>query len=381
MNSPVPRNIILLLVAIFLFNLDFASPLLISPASSLSHLLPRGNITDDGSLSDPLVTVTPVAFDIRLPWWTDVPGTAISLLIAAVTVSGGWVRPSKGDVPLTKASLAWNGFTTVLLFFQSLSGLIHLLLSFRSSDRYSLHQVWDQALLEHPKTLLVAGWINITLSLLAFVLFSLPIIGSAPLFHASSPFCTWVLNDGTGFQTTSHVTASSDAVCGVLNWLNQSSVSPTSTISQTQIRCANADALRLGYTGAYNTLTTIGDYAHLAQSPWLGWAFAVIVAVLLILTARMQWRRNLYRPVPFREDETEDRTERWTSKVMMALFILSLAISLAVLIAQHDYQAVGFSGSLVVCPDVSNSTSYTNLGNTTLEKEKRALGRVFYNFF
>lgn len=202
------------------------------------------------------------------------------------------------------------------------------MLSFRSCDRYSLGLVqrlggnsfaalfansiklWDQALLEHPKTLLVAGWINITLSLLAFVLFSLPVIGSAPLFQVSSPFCTWVLNDGTGFQTTSHVTASSDAVCGVFNWLNQSSVSPTSTISQTQIRCANADALRLGYTGAYNTLTTIGDYAHLAQSPWLGWAFAVIVAVLLILTARMQWRRNLYRPVPFREDETEDRTER-----------------------------------------------------------------------
>lgn len=83
---------------------------------------------------------------------------------------------------------------------------------------------------------------------------------------------------------------------------------------------------------------------------------------------------------------------------MMALFILSLAISLAVLIAQHDYQAAGFSGSLVVCPDVANSTSYTNLGNTTcmcvdilrkydasvqsvVKKQKRKLGRFFYNFF
>jgi hypothetical protein len=375
-----------------------------------SYLSPRNNITDVGSWPDSLITVTPVAFDLALPWWTGVPGTAIDLFVAAVTVSGGWVRPSKSILPTSKKSFIWNWFTTVLLFAQSISGLIHLLQSFLSSDRYSLGLVqrlggnsfaalfansiklWDKALLDNPKSLLVAGWVNITLSLLTFIILSLPIIGSAPLFQASSPFCTWVLDDGTGFQLINSIMPSSNAVCGSFNWLNDSSLAQT-TSSRTQIMCADADAMRLGFTGAYNTLTNTGDYAHLMQSPWLGWAFAAVVVLLLVLTGIMQWRRNYYRTVPIGEDKTED----WTGKVMMGLFFLSLAISITVLISQQESQAAGFSGSVVVCPDVVNSTTYTNLSNDTctcvdilrknrgsvvriIKEEERALGRFLYNF-
>lgn len=111
----------------------------------------------------------------------------------------------------------------------------------------------------------------------------------------------------------------------------------------------------------------------------------------------MQWHRNYYRAVPIGEDETEDETEDWTGKVMMALFFLSLAISITVLISQQESQAAGFSGSVVVCPDVVNSTTYTDLSNNTctcvdilrknkgsvasvIKEDERALGRFLYNF-
>lgn len=404
-------KLILPSIPFFIFNPAHASPLMTPTA--LSQLSPRNNITDNGSLVNSLITITPVAFDIALPWWTCIPGTAIDLLIVATAVSGGWVRPTKSDVPTTKKLLIWNWFTTFLLFFQSICGLIHLLQCLLSKDRYSLGLVqrlggnsfaalfansirlWDPVLLDHPKTLLVAGWINITLSLLIFIVLSLPVIGSAPLFQASSPFCSWVLNDGTGYQLINAVSPSSNAVCGLYNWLNDTSlVASLSTSSQTLIRCADADTLRLGYTGAYSVLTNPGlDYPHMMQSPWLGWAFAVAVVVLLALTGIMQRRRKYYRTAT----EENDKTEDWTGKVVMALFFLSLAISIAVLISQRESQVTGFAGSVVVCPNVANSSTFMNVSNDTctcvdilrkydgsvtsvINKEENAAARFLYNF-
>lgn len=128
------------------------------------------------------------------------------------------------------------------------------------------------------------------------------------------------------------------------------------------------------------------------QSPWLGWAFASVVVVLLVLTAIMQLRRNSDR-----KGLVEEKTEKWTGKVMMALFFLSLAISISVLISQQEGQAAGFSASVVVCPEVLNGTTYATLSNETctcvdilrqyegsvasvIRREERVLGRFIYNF-
>lgn len=92
-----------------------------------------------------------------------------------------------------------------------------------------------------------------------------------------------------------------------------------------------------------------------------------------------------------------EKTEEWTGKVMMALFFLSLAISIAVLISQQEGQAAGFAASVVVCPEVSNGTTFAKLSNETctcvdilrrykgsvasvIRKEERVLGRFIYNF-
>ncbi|KAF8857703.1 hypothetical protein BDZ45DRAFT_803182 [Acephala macrosclerotiorum] len=74
-------------------------------------------------------------------------------------------------------------------------------------------QLWPKTILEHPRTLLVGCWINISLSLLHLILLSLPVVGSAPVFQASSPFCSYVVNanNGTGLW---------DLGCSNFGWSN-----------------------------------------------------------------------------------------------------------------------------------------------------------------
>jgi len=157
------RLILYIFVADLAFLFTDAAPSHLPFSASVLSL--RSNTTDDGSTPDTLLTLDPIGFDLALPWWTQVPGTTIDLFVGAIT-GGNWKIQRDGIQPASKLSLIWNWFTTLLLFFQSLSGLIYLAKAASSRTQYSLGLVqhlgansfaalfanaiklWDQALLQ-----------------------------------------------------------------------------------------------------------------------------------------------------------------------------------------------------------------------------------------
>ncbi|KAJ6617893.1 hypothetical protein B0H10DRAFT_1796307 [Mycena sp. CBHHK59/15] len=262
---------------------------------------PRDVTTDVGNgNTTSLFTLIPVAFDIALPWWTQVPGTAIDIIISALAV-GSWSDGGSAK-PVTKLKIAMAYGSSALLFVQSVSGLANILQNAHSLEYLqrlgassyaalfaNAMKLWDRALLADRK-LLTAGWINILLSLAIFVTLSLPVVGSAPQFTAFSPYCTWVLDDGTGHDYRAIIGGGgSNAICYGWNWnvdLSPTQLDPpVNDLNRTEVRCAAAGDLNLGWVGGRNGFKPMQSWSEVEV---LSWGFSAGVLALLVGSAWMQ---------------------------------------------------------------------------------------------
>jgi hypothetical protein len=162
------------------------------------------------------------------------------------------------------------------LSIQSLAGLIHLALNSKQIDLVqkpggnnfvalfaATCMLWNKTTLEHKKTLLVVGWINVVLAMLYFIFLSLPVVGSGGLFQASSPWCSFVLENGDYGQFDSNPGPIGSIACSeYTSWAVES--------------CATSADLELGH------MTTIFGPATITFETILSWVFVLLISALLL---------------------------------------------------------------------------------------------------
>jgi hypothetical protein len=125
--------------------------------------------------------------------------------------------------------------------------------------------LWTARMLEF-KIARLAGWINASLSMLNFVLLSLPFIGTAGLYQVYSPYCTLVVSPTSGFPCAYYFPHNSG-------------------------NCSSLDELQIGLG------TSLGQILSESWINYGNWAYAGFIAVLFLYTMRAQlyyvkrWKR------------------------------------------------------------------------------------------
>jgi hypothetical protein len=188
-----------------------------TPADGIERLVQRQNITNITSTTITTPTtagffeIDPVGITRTLPWWTSLVGGAISFFLGVYTISWGWKRQRAEEAAWSLSGpTAFKTITTAVgLFwtlFQSTSGLVHLgqnwgaraLVRPVSGNAYigmfaMAAQLWSIKIRGAWKAR-IAAWIVTVVVIANFVLFTLPVIGSAPLYQLSSEWCATVLD-------------------------------------------------------------------------------------------------------------------------------------------------------------------------------------------
>ncbi|KAF4627372.1 hypothetical protein G7Y89_g10786 [Cudoniella acicularis] len=340
-----------------------------SNTESLADTLsPRNYLTDNGNTTDSLLSLIPVTYKLVLPWWTQIPSTVLDFLLAAWTVTMAWESRGtpKGDKYSPWHKVAHKGMHFIYLSIQSLSGLIHLAINYQNGSISATQrpggntfvalfaastQLWHKTTLEYPRTLLVAGWINVGLALLYLVLLSLPVVGSGPVFQAWCTGCSYIVNSGND-------TSNWNSNCGNFAWNNGTDIPDAfgqTTNYGMQFTCATMQQLGLG--GADAKITQIESY--------FSWFFVAFIVLLLLGSIWTQFtnpiERNEHRALTFVVFLT------FEPGPIMRYTILLTTLYAAVWIGLTWFtQNSGFNASVMVCPNIANSTvGPVTMSNTT----------------
>jgi hypothetical protein len=149
--------------------------------------------------------------------------------------------------------------------------------------------LWNKTNLENRRTLLPLAWVNCILALLLLVVLSLPVIGSAAVFQAWAPGCSFVVNSGNG---TTGSGPYNTLTCSNFNWGNGSTAPLDSQSASNQFTCATEYELGLGRNGMESQ--RIMSY--------FSWFYVFVIVLLLIGSAIEQIKSPIkddeYRPVP-----------------------------------------------------------------------------------
>jgi hypothetical protein len=150
-------------------------------------------------------------------------------------------------------------------------------------------QLWNKTNLENRRTLLPLAWGNCILALLLLVVLSLPVVGSAPVFQAWAPGCSFVVNSGNG---TTGSGPYNSLTCSNFNWGNGSENPFNSQSSSNRFTCATEYELGLGRNGMESQ--KIMSY--------FSWFYVFVIVLVLIGTAithiKAPIKDDEYRPVP-----------------------------------------------------------------------------------
>ncbi|KAE8441912.1 hypothetical protein EG329_004170 [Mollisiaceae sp. DMI_Dod_QoI] len=373
-------------ILLFSFALSVASsPVPESPFHKFAKALIPRDILDNGNSTDSLITLEPRTYRLTLPYWTQIPTTVLDFLLAFWTVSFAWEKRGEGEKPAGKFWIAVKLTSFLYLFIQSVSGLIHLAMNAHGDGLSVVQrpggnnfvalfaastQLWHKTVLEHPRTLLIGAYINLSLALLYLILLSLPVVGSGPIFQAWSPGCSFLVNsdNGTGWW---------DASCSTFDWQNT-----TGDVEYvgSEFTCATAYDLGLGGNGSSS---------QKIQS-YFSWFFVFFIFLLLIGSVTTYFSNPIKR--------NEHRALRYCGPIMRWTIMMSAIYAAAYIGLAWLYQSEEFKASIVVCPNIVNSTlGAVALNNetctcvdiqrpfvlpiqTVLDGDKSALSRLISNF-
>jgi hypothetical protein len=221
-----------------------------------------------------IMYVEPLRIKVTLPWWTSVIGGTISFLLTLKSVTWDWFRnrPPPAWTFSSPSSIIFL-FGVVSTFIQNFALLCTILQDATSHQLGMITPVtgnaylalfeavaalWTARMFEF-KIARVAGWINVSFSLLNFVLLSLPFIGTSGLYQVYSPYCTFVVSPSDASTCEFY----SPHVSG---------------------NCSSSlDQLQIG------TGTSLNDLLSQSWINYANWGYAGLMAILLLFTMHAHW--------------------------------------------------------------------------------------------
>lgn len=228
-----------------------------------------------------IMYVDALRIKVTLPWWTSVVGGTISFLLALKSVTWDWFHnrppppwtfssPSSIVFMLGSACTFIQNFALLCTTLQgATSHRLGMITPVTGNAYLALFEtaatLWTARMLEF-KIARLAGWINASLSLLNFVLLSLPFIGTTGLYQVYSPYCTLVKSPISGFDCNLYLPHNSG-------------------------NCSSLDELQIGFG------TSLDQMLPHSWINYANWGYAGFIAILFSLTMRAQlyyvkrWKR------------------------------------------------------------------------------------------
>ncbi|KAN0092396.1 hypothetical protein V8E51_018243 [Hyaloscypha variabilis] len=357
-------------------------------------VFPRNDISDYGNTTDSALHLEPRTYKLSLPWWTQLVGAGIDFCTAFWTVTFAWEMRGSGKPRTGWYKVVQKFFGKSVVFVQTFSGFVHLAINSSRKDGWSIVQrpggkdfvalflgacdLWNKTNLENRRTLLPLAWANCLLALLLLIIFSLPVVGSGPVFQAWAPGCSYVLNSGNG---TTGSGPYNTATCSTWNWgdVSVDLFAVNQTVAN-QFTCATEYELGLGRNGMESQ--RIMSY--------FSWFYVFVIVLLLVGTAIVQIK------APIQDDEY--RAVPLVGKVMFWAIFITLAYGAVWVGISYLIQSQGFNASVVTCTNIANSTLGLQTFNnatctcvdihrslilpikTVIEGDSSALSRLISNF-
>ncbi|RFU25640.1 hypothetical protein B7463_g10693, partial [Scytalidium lignicola] len=147
---------------------------------------------------------------LSLPWWTALPSACLNIIIAFKSVTADWDRNFGNSVPKdwVKSLRFWEKFKVASQFVEMIYMLVQVfaavatlgqhsatrgLLRYTGPGSYALLfaasvRLWTKLVFQSMIAGVIA-WVIATLSLLIFIIYNLPDIGSTSLYQLWNPWC------------------------------------------------------------------------------------------------------------------------------------------------------------------------------------------------